>query len=97
MKNIHDMQFGGFLFSKKEDMRSKVRQKKVGENDYCRNCFINNSSCHTFPLIRKAENYRDCMETKKEIFRNSKERIPSLVHLSCEHELICLVYEGESL
>ena len=34
------------------------------------------------------------METKKAIFRNSKERIPSLV-LSCEHELICLVYERQ--
>ena len=60
--------------------------------------FINKSFCHTFPLIPRAQNYRECMETKKKaIFRNSKERIPSLVHLSCEHELICLVYEGESL
>ena len=37
------------------------------------------------------------METKNAIFRNSKERIASLVNLSYEDELICLVYEGESL
>ena len=78
-------------------MHSKVRQNKFGENGYCRNYFIKKSFCHTFPVIPKAQNYRECMETKKAIFRNSKERIPSLVHLSCEHELICLVYEGESL
>ena len=34
----------GFLFSKTEDMCSKVRQKKVGENGYCRNYFIKQSS-----------------------------------------------------
>ena len=51
VKNIHDMQFWVFSFSKTEDMRSKVRQKKVGENGCCRNCFINKSSCNTFPLI----------------------------------------------
>ena len=37
------------------------------------------------------------METKKGILRNSKEQIPSPVHLSCKLELICFVYEGESL
>ena len=37
------------------------------------------------------------METIKAIFRNSKEQIPSPVHLSCELELICFDYEGESL
>lgn len=86
MTSIHDMQFWDFLFSKTEDIRSKVRQNKFGENGYCRNYFINKSFCHTFPVIPKAQNCRECMET-------------SLVHmhLSCEHELICLVYEGESL
>ena len=78
-------------------MRSKVQQNKFGENGYCRNYFIKKSFCRTFPVIPKAQNYRKCMETKKAIFRNSKERIPSLVHLSCEHELICLVYGGESV
>ena len=76
-------------------MHSKVQQNKVGENGYCRNCFIKKSFCHTFPVIPKTQNYRERMETKKAIFRNSKERIP--VHFSCEHEPICLVYEGESL
>ena len=78
-------------------MRSRVQQNKFGENGNCRNHFIKKSFCHKFPVIPKAQNYGECMETKKAIFRNSKERIPSLVHLSCEHELICLVYEGESL
>ena len=36
------------------------------------------------------------METKKAIFRNSKEWVPSPVHLICEHKLICLVSEAES-
>ena len=71
MKNIHDMQLIlGCLFSKTEDMRSKVRQNKFGENGYCTNDFIKKSFCHTFPVISKARNYRECMETKKAIFRN---------------------------
>ena len=85
------------FFFKTKDMHSKVRQNKFAGNGYCRNYFIKKSFCHTFPVIPKAQNYREFMETKKAIFRNSKERIPSLVHLSCEHELNCLVYEGESL
>ena len=68
-------------------MLSKVRQNKFGENGYCRNYFIKMSFCHTFPVIAKAQNYRECMEEKKAMFRNSNERIPSLVHLSCEREL----------
>ena len=91
MKSVHDEQFwAGFLFSKTEDMRSKVRQNELGENGYCRKYFIQSSFWRTFPVIPKAQNYKECMETKKAIFRNSKERIPSLVHVSC-------VYEGESL
>ena len=97
MKTIHNMQFCVFLFSRTEYKRSKVLQIKFVENGYCRNYFIKKSFCHTFPVIAKAQNYRECMETKKAIFRNFKEQIPSLFHISCEHELICLVYEGESL
>ena len=96
MKSVHNLKFWGFLFSKTEDMRSKVRQNKFGENGCCRHFFIKKF----LPYIcfnSKAQNYRECMETKKAIFRNSKQRTPSLVCLSCEHELICLVYEGESL
>ena len=78
-------------------MRSKVRQTKFGENLYCRNYFVKKRFCHTFPVIPRAQNYREHKETKRAIFWNSKEQIPSLVYLSCEHELICLVYEGESL
>ena len=78
-------------------MRSKVRQNIFGENGYCRYYFIKKSFCHTFPVIPRAQNYRECMETKKAIFRNSEERIPSLDHLSSEYELICLVFEGQSL
>ena len=82
---------------KTEDMRSKCGRSKFEHNDYCRKYFIKKSFCHTFPVISKAQDYGKCMETKKAIFRNSKERIPSLVHLSCERELTCLVYEGENL
>ena len=78
-------------------MRSKVWQNKFRENGYCRNYVIKKSFCHTFPVIPKAQNYRECMETKKAIFRNSKERIPSLLHIKCEHKHFSLVYEVESL
>ena len=72
----------GFLFSKTEYMRSKVRQNKFGESGYCRNDFIKNTSFRpTFPVIPKAQNYRECMDTKKAIFRNFKERIPSKLSL----------------
>ena len=54
-------------------MRSKVRQNTFGEDGYCRNYFIKKSLCHTFPVIPKAQNYRECMETKKAILRNSKD------------------------
>ena len=64
MKSVHNMQ----LFSKTEDMRSKVRQNKLGENGCCRNYFIKKS-------------LRECMETKKTIFRNSKQRI-SVVNMN---------------
>ena len=57
-----DMQFWGFLFSKTEDMRSRVGQNKFGENGFCRNYLIKQSFCHTFPVIPKAQNYRECME-----------------------------------
>ena len=55
--------FRFFLFSKTEDMRSKVRQNKFGENGYCRNYFIKKSFCYTFPVIPKAQNDRECIET----------------------------------
>ena len=74
MKSIHDMQFGGFLFSKTEDMRSKVQHKKVGENGYCRNYVIKQRFCHTFPVIPKAQNYRECMEAKKQYLEITKNR-----------------------
>ena len=56
MKSIHDMQVLGFFITKTEDMRSKVRPNKVGENGYCRNYFITQSFFHTFPVIPKAQN-----------------------------------------
>ena len=63
-------------------MRSKVRLNKFEENRYCRNYFIKNSFCHTFPVIPKAQNYRECMETKKAIFRNSKEEESCTVYFA---------------
>ena len=74
MKSIHDMQFWDFLFSKAEDMRSKVPQNKVGEDGYCRNYFIKQSFCHTFPVIPKAQNYRECMETQERYLGITKNR-----------------------
>ena len=79
-------------------MRSKVRQNKVGENGYCRNYFIKKSFSHRSPVINSKSTKLQRMygDKKKAIFGNSKERIPSLVHLSSEHELICFVYKVES-
>ena len=64
----------GFLFSKAEDMRSKARQNKFGENGYCINYFIKKSFRHTFSVIPKAQNYRECMETKKQYLGIPKNR-----------------------
>ena len=55
-------------------MRSKVQQNKVGENGYCKDCFVRRSFCHTFPVIPKAQNYRECMETKKQNLRVPRSR-----------------------
>ena len=55
-------------------MRSKVPQNLFGENGYCRTYFIKKSFCHTFLVIPRAENYRECMETKKAIFSSSNEK-----------------------
>ena len=93
-KSIHDMEFC-FFFTKTEDMRSKMGQNKVGENGYCRNYFIEQSFCHIFPVFPKVQNYRECME--KQYLGTPKNRYQVQIHLSCELELICLVYEGESL
>ena len=76
MKSVHDMQFWVFLFpQQKIIMCSKVRQNKSGENDYCRNCMyvIKQSFYHTFSVNLKTQNYGECMETKKAMYKNSKE------------------------
>ena len=65
MKNNHDVQFWVFLFSKTEAMGSWVWLDKVGQNAYSINYFIKQRFCHSFPVIPKAQNYRECMETKK--------------------------------
>ena len=65
-------------------MRSKVRQNKVGENGYCGNYCIKQSFCHTFPVISKAKNYRECMETKKQYLGISK-NIYQLQFISVEN------------
>ena len=70
MKSIDDMQFWVFSLYKTEDMRSKVQQNKFGENGYCKNYFINQSFFHTFPVIAKAQNYREFIMTKKAILKN---------------------------
>ena len=65
----------GFLPSKTEDVPSLVRQNKVGENGYCINLF---------PVIPKAQNYRDCLlncpgKCKDHFSRSS---ISSFIHLT---------------
>ena len=55
-------------------MRSKVPHSKVGENGYCINYFIKQSFCHTFPVIPKAQNYRECMGIKKQYLGITKNR-----------------------
>ena len=67
-------------------MLSKVRQNNLGENDYCRNYLLKRSFCHTFPVIPKAQNYRECMETKKQYLGIPKNRyqvqVTSVVNLN---------------
>ena len=65
MKSIHDMQFWGFLFSNNRRHALKRGEEESWKNGVCRNYFIKQSLCHTFPVILKARNYRECMETKK--------------------------------
>ena len=55
-------------------MCSNVWQTKFGENGYRRNYFIKQSFCHTFPVIPKAQNYRECVGTKKQYFGITKNR-----------------------
>ena len=55
-------------------MRLKMQQIKVGKNDYCRNDFIKQSFCYTFPVIPKSQNYRECMETKMQCLGTPKNR-----------------------
>ena len=71
---IRNFVFFAFLFSKTEGMRSRVRPNEVGGNGYCRNHFSKQSFRHTFPVISKAQNYRECMETKKKYLGIPKSR-----------------------
>lgn len=59
--------------------------------------FIKQSFYHTFPVIPKAQNYRKCMEKRNSNIKEFQRKIPSPNLLSCEHELISLVNEGDSL
>lgn len=67
----------GFLLSKTEDMRSKVRQNKFGENGYCRNSFINKSFCHTFLVIPQGTKLQRMHRDKKAIFTRTDNKSSS--------------------
>ena len=68
MKSIHD-KLCNFL---KQKICAQRCIRINFENGYYRNYFIKKNFCHTFPVIPQAQNYRESMEPKKAIFRNSK-------------------------
>ena len=74
VKSIHDMQFWAPLSYKTEHMRFKVRLNKVEGNSYCRSYFIKQSFCHTFSVIPKAQDYRECVEKKQQYLGLPKNR-----------------------
>ena len=95
MKCIHDKQFWVFYFPKQ-----KICNQKCGKLDLERMAILEiivlkRVSAIHFLYFQRHTITENVWRQKKEIFMNFKERIPSLVHLSCKHELICLVYEGE--
>ena len=93
MKSFHDMQFWVFYLPKQ-----KICPQRCGSINLERMAIVEIIlSKRVLPYISKGTKLQRMYGDKKAIFRNSKERIPSLVLLSCEHEPICLVYEGESL
>ena len=87
VSSIHEMQFWVYYF-----LKQRICAQRFGGINLERIAIVEiillQSVRHTFPIIPKAQNYRD---KRKAIFRNSKARIPSLVHLSYAHELFfCL-------
>ena len=92
MKSIHVMQFWFFDFSKQ-----KICTQRCGR------IFLERMAIVKIILLKEFLPYISC-DTKgtklQRMYRDKKKQylgIPSLVHFSCDHELICLVYEGESL
>ena len=71
IKSIHDMKLWVFYFPKLKICAQRCDRRK---NGYCRNYFIKQSFCRTFPVIPKAQNYRECMETKKQYLGITKKR-----------------------
>ena len=87
MKSIHDVQFCFFFYFPKQKICSQwVRKNIVRENGCCRD-FIKQSFRHTFPVIPKAQNDRECMETKMQYLGITKRRYQvhfiSVVNLKC--------------
>ena len=87
VSTIHEMQFWVFYF-----LKQKICAQRFGrinlERISIEEIILLQSVRHTFPIIPRHK----ITETKeKATFRNSKERIPSLVHLNYAHELFfCL-------
>ena len=94
MKSIHDMQFWVFYFPKQKICTQWCGRINLERMAVLEIILLTRVSAIRFQRHKITENV---WRPKKAIFRNSKEWIPSLHHLSCEHELVCLGYEGESL
>ena len=88
MKSIHDMHFWFFYFP----MEQKIFAQSCGRINLEKMATVEIillkrvSSIH-FLKFQRHKITGNVWRQLKAIFRNSKERIPSLVHLSCEHEL----------
>ena len=65
MERIHDMQFWVFYFPKQKicaQRCSKINLERMAILEI----ILLKRVCNTFPVIPKAQNYRECMETKKQ-------------------------------
>ena len=75
IKRIHDIEcWCFFIYFPKQKICAQTYGRRKLENVYCRNYFIKQSFCHTFPVIPRAQNYRECMGQKKQYLGITKNR-----------------------
>ena len=65
MKSIHDMQFWVFYFPKQKICAQRCGRINLERMAIVETILLKRVSAITFPVIPKAQNYRECMETKK--------------------------------